>query len=424
MTAGSGQSPPVELGPPSDLQRHWWTAERVSKAPNPDTTTTAALRVHGQLDPERLERAAELLVRRHEALRTTFTTAGGRLRRVATDAPTAPVLNLERRSPHTARPHELPGSGSERLIAITDRQLFHLYLIIDEDGSTVIIRGHHAILDAYSLDLLFSELSQLYTDPSAPLPPAAPFSAWVQSERAVLDKDGGQHQQFWRQRLAEAPMAGSGIHADANLTVARRFFELPATQHEHLRRLARVARASLNLCLMTGRLRQIYRAALHRPAALLALVNQRGDPRWHYMVGCTINLYPLVVDARPGSGGPALSDVRTAWLDGYRRHIYPWHRISAATGARMRSFSTLYSHIWGGDAQTSFAGHRANIVRRTTQPTLGAPAAATQLFHLRVRETPARVVLRVTYDVSYYDNDSLDRWWYDYLDVLSALDQR
>src|SRR6516164_8229171 len=86
--------------PPSFAQQRLWFVDRLRPG-SPAYHLPAALRLTGQLDAAVVERSLREVVRRHEALRTVFRTAGGQLTQVVLpDVPfTLPAVDLSHLPP-------------------------------------------------------------------------------------------------------------------------------------------------------------------------------------------------------------------------------------------------------------------------------------------------------------------------------------
>ncbi|MCA1568672.1 MAG: amino acid adenylation domain-containing protein [Acidobacteria bacterium] len=177
----------------------------------------SAFRLTGQLDLPALERSVDELLRRHEALRTTFAASDGVPQQVI--APSA-KFSLEQ-----ADLSETPAAGRDeavrQFIAAKIETPFDLaagplvrasLLRLGKADYVLVITLHHIVTDKLSQDLLWQELTTLYDAYSKgePSPLAelqmqyADFALWqrqwLEGEvmRARLD--------YWKQRLEGAPL--------------------------------------------------------------------------------------------------------------------------------------------------------------------------------------------------------------------------
>jgi amino acid adenylation domain-containing protein len=201
--------------PLSFAQERLWFLERLE----PGGTVynlPAALRLRGPLDAGALERALGEVVRRHEALRTTFAERDGvPVQVVAPFAGFALAVDdlagaadgereaeaARRAAGEAARPFDLAAGP-----------LFRARLLrLAPDDHLLLLVMHHAVSDGWSVGVLFRELAALYgafrdgrASPLADLPVQyADFAAWQRRELG-----GGAMDRllaWWRERLAGAP---------------------------------------------------------------------------------------------------------------------------------------------------------------------------------------------------------------------------
>lgn len=174
---------------------------------------SAALRLGGAVDATRLQRALEAIARRHEPLRTTFSSSpDGPLQvvRAVPDVslPVVPVegigeAELERRCAEEAeRPMDLRRGPLFRAVLLRTRPAEHV----------LILTVHHALTDAWSWwRVLLPELGQWYTalgDGRSPdLPPLpiqyADYSHW--QRRWLGCREASAQLDYWMGRLAAPP---------------------------------------------------------------------------------------------------------------------------------------------------------------------------------------------------------------------------
>jgi amino acid adenylation domain-containing protein len=173
----------------------------------------AAVRIQGPLEVESLHRTLQEIVRRHESLRTHFTSVDGEPQQIID-----PILSVE--LPVTELGH-FPESEREaevqRLAWEDARQPFDLacgpllrakLLRLDSQDHVLVFNMHHSISDGWSVGVLVREVSAIYNNFSAgqpsPLPELdiqyADFSAW---QRELLSGSALENQlEYWKRKLA------------------------------------------------------------------------------------------------------------------------------------------------------------------------------------------------------------------------------
>ncbi|HEX2189057.1 MAG TPA: condensation domain-containing protein, partial [Longimicrobiaceae bacterium] len=223
-------------------------------------------RLRGHLDAGALERALSELVRRHEALRTTFRPLEqGAVQVIHPAAPAhLPVLDLTGLAPQ-AREHEarrLEGEDAERPFDLEHGPLLRATLVrLSDEEHVLLLTMHHIVSDGWSMGVLFRELFTLYealslpsgaARPASPLPPlAVQYAVFAVWQRGWLRGEVLQRQlDWWRERLGGAPPAlelptDRPRPAVASSRGASLMFRLSADVTRGLRSLARRNGATL-----------------------------------------------------------------------------------------------------------------------------------------------------------------------------------
>jgi amino acid adenylation domain-containing protein len=209
-------------------QQRLWFLDRLE--PGRATYNVAeALRLRGPLDDDALARALGEVVRRHEALRTTFDGSGEEPAQVVLPAPARwrlPVIEIK---PGDAAAIEeeirrqMHGEASRAFNLETGPVFRSTLLRVDAKHHVLLLTLHHILSDGWSIGVLCRELEAFYTaftsgtdgtdgtdghDPVLPvLPPLAvqlaDVSAW---QRAQLAGERlAQELAYWRDQLSDCP---------------------------------------------------------------------------------------------------------------------------------------------------------------------------------------------------------------------------
>jgi len=303
-----------------------------------------AIRLKGALDLAALQRALTEIIRRHEALRTTFAAAGGRpVQVIAPPRPMPlPLVDLER----------LPEAGREaearRLAQEDARQPFDLArgplaratLLRLRDGEHVLLlTTHHIVSDGWSMGVIVRELSALYEaysmDEPSPLPelPAqyADFAAW---HRRLLSGDYLRDQlQYWKERLAGAP-AALELPADRarpavpTFRGATRTLTLPRPVYAGLKALGQAERGSLFMTLLAAFDVLLYRLTGQEDLVVGVPIANRNHSGLLGMIGFFVNTLAVRTDM---SGDPTFRDVlrrvREAASGAFDHQDLPFERL-------------------------------------------------------------------------------------------------
>ncbi|HEX8272375.1 MAG TPA: non-ribosomal peptide synthase/polyketide synthase [Longimicrobiaceae bacterium] len=349
--AGVTQLPPVvpvDRGGPLPLsfaQERLWFLDRLEPG-SALYNVPAAWRLDGALDAAALEAALGEIVRRHEALRTTFAELDGAPVQVV--APfagwTLPVDDLSgldpsereaettrRAAEDAARPFDLAAGPlfRARLLRLADRE--HVLLLC----------MHHVASDGWSMGVLLRELSALYTafregreSPLAPLPVQyADYAAWQREQ--LRDETLERQMAYWRGRLADAPALlelptdrprpAAQSHRGAREPVA-----LPAVLVERLRALGRGEGATLYMTLLAAFQLLLSRYSGSEDVVVGSPIAGRTRGETEELIGFFVNTLMLRTDL---GGDPSFREtlrrVRETTLGAYEHQAVPFEGLVA-----------------------------------------------------------------------------------------------
>lgn len=210
-------------------------------------------RIDGALDAARWRAAWDMVIARHDTLRTLFTWEGrDKPLQIVRERVDTPWQELDWRQSiadeHGAMLEALLDRDRDLGFELDRAPLLRLILIrLGDNHHRFVLTFHHLILDGWSMRLILEEAQQIYADSDA-LPASAPsFSRYVEWQAA---RDATSDDQWWGERLAsfDAPVfpdVHDGIDAArVSHHVATR--TLAPAQVETLTRVAREQRVTLS----------------------------------------------------------------------------------------------------------------------------------------------------------------------------------
>ncbi|MBX3328845.1 MAG: amino acid adenylation domain-containing protein [Nitrospira sp.] len=309
-----------------------------------------ALRLSGDLDSAALSQSFELVIARHETLRTTFHESDGEPVQVIGSVGefVLPLDDLsgcpedgrdeavrEAASVEVRRPFRLDG----------DRPIRARLLRLAEREHVLLVTLHHIAADAWSMTLLANEVAVFYqarsgqsADTAGPLPPLtvqyADFAHWQRQwlQGPVLDA----HLAYWKQRLGVNPPVLK-LPADRprptvqSFRGARHIFTVPAEHAERLRALSRKQGVTLFMTLLAAFNTLLFRTTGQEDILIGTDVANRNREETECLVGFFVNLLPLRSDLR---GNPTflelLAQVRRTALEAYAHQDLPFEKIVEA----------------------------------------------------------------------------------------------
>ena len=195
--------PRAEVIPPSFAQQRLWLLDQIESG-TASYNIPAGAWLHGRVDLDALRRSLDELVRRHEALRTTFVAVDGTPRQVigAPYAVDLPVFEARDRAEALKIAHEEAARGFD---LARGPMLRARVVRLADDEHLLIINVHHVAIDGWSLGIVFRELTALYGGAALEEPPLqyADYAMW---QREWLQGETLQKQlDYWTNRLAGAP---------------------------------------------------------------------------------------------------------------------------------------------------------------------------------------------------------------------------
>ncbi len=219
-TARGSKIPPISPVSPEEksllsfAQKRLWFLDQL-KPDSPVYNVSVVFQLTGLLDVIALERSLNEIVRRHEALRTTFATVDGQPIQVV-----APVLSLTLPvADLCAVPETEREVKAQRLLTEEVRRPFDLargpllraaLLRLGAEDHMLLLTIHHIVFDDWSIRVFNQELSVLYeafsAGKSSPLPELpiqyADFAVW--QRRWLQDEVLVEQLSYWKQQLGSS----------------------------------------------------------------------------------------------------------------------------------------------------------------------------------------------------------------------------
>ncbi|WP_256658338.1 non-ribosomal peptide synthetase [Pseudomonas sp. DG56-2] len=318
-------------------ERQWflWQMDPTSSAYH----VPIALRLHGVLDLEALQRAFDSLVQRHETLRTTFVLGEERPEQVIHE----PVpLTIER---HNASfdEVELKNWIEYRIAQPFDLQhgpLLRVSLLqMAADQHVLLVVQHHIVCDGQSMQVMVDELVRLYGAFSqggkaslAPLPiQYADYAIWQRRWMEAGERE--RQMSYWQTQLGsdhtvlELPFdrPRPAVRSDLGALLS---IDLPATLGQNLKALAQRQGVTLFMLLLTS-----FQVLLHRYSGQGDIrvgvpVANRNRVETQGLIGFFINTQVLRAEIHPGQTfSELLQQVRQRTLGAQDHQELPFEQL-------------------------------------------------------------------------------------------------
>lgn len=294
--------PRPEALPLSFAQERIWNLVQLDPQ-SPLYNIPLAWQLTGALDLAALERALEIVWRRHEALRLTFHERDGRpfARVASTPSPRLRVVDL-RAQPGTSREAEVRRQVEAEIRApfdLTERPLVRAALYQLEDARHwLILTVHQIIFDGWSIRVLSRELGAAYR--GAALPALAvqyvDFARW--QREWLNDTTLELPLTFWRKLLAEPghpfalPWDHTAARADSG-TAGRLEFLMPRAQLDALKQICRADGTTPFMLLHATWSALLHRYSGQADILIFASLASRTQSELQGTVGLLANVLPL-----------------------------------------------------------------------------------------------------------------------------------
>jgi|GEM_PF-375899 len=210
---GSKSQAKAALGfPLTDSQKHMWLLSQMDRETSSAYTQCLILRMDGPLRLDIMRRAFQVLVNRHESLRTTFSTSGDIQHIWSEITIDIPLVDFSDSAPDESKVDEWLKAESCNQFSLERGPLLRAHILrLHELSHLLVLAAHHIVTDGWSLGVLLQELSLLYTaecrGDACQLPQPVQFRDYLErqgSEDGVADIKTAEA--YWLQRMDQAPV--------------------------------------------------------------------------------------------------------------------------------------------------------------------------------------------------------------------------
>lgn len=403
----------------SHAQKRLWIMDHIGGA-REAYNMPAAFLVEGAPDMPLLEQVFNRILDRHESLRTSFISINGVPRQKVAAPGTlymqVPLIPLQ------AGEQELSGDHYRReavtLFPLDEAPLIRAKVLqLKDDQYVLLITMHHIIADAWSAQVLFRELQQLYVTLKQGQQPQWPALQLQYKDYAVLQhlqmkgKELEEHRQYWLQQF-NGPLPVLGFPTDLAARVGRQRggrLELPLgpDRTAQLNALAHQQKCTPFMVMLSLVKLLCYKYTGQQDIVIGAPMMERSHAALAGQVGLYLDV--LALRTRFNAAGTftdLLSKVRTTTLEGFRHKYYPFDSLVEDLGlsggaSRFPLFETGFT--W--DQQTSAAKPAASALKAQQLP---ERSVKTGLWFYGTA-TAAGITIAVEYDLDLFSEGAVQR---------------
>ena len=298
----------------SYAQQSLWLQAELSPG-NPAFHVPVALRLRGHIDAPALAQAMNEIVRRHEALRTTFAVQGGELLQ---------IIHEQIDVPFSEQP--VPGADTlDAAIRETIREPFDLVngpllrgrlFRLAEDEAVLVVTMHHLVTDGWSMGVMIRDFGAYYRAITQGEPLTlddleiqyADFAEW---QREQVEGQWSAQLDYWKRRL-QGPLSLTALPVDFSglpggpETGASEHWRVPHALLAQVKRVAEQQGATLFMVLLAAFKVLVYRYN-HQPDVIIGSpIANRNQPEIENLIGYFVNTQVLRTDL---SGNPSFAEL-------------------------------------------------------------------------------------------------------------------
>jgi amino acid adenylation domain-containing protein len=394
-------------------------------------------RLGGPIDVIALEQSFNDILRRHDALRTTFTKVNGQPVQVVSPVKPfkLPVFDFSDQPDHQreADAHRLATAQAKQPFDLSQYPLFRATLVqLDAKDYRLFLTFHHIIIDGFSAyEVFLPELATLYQafanskpSPLQPLKIQYPdFAIW---QHQWLQQAGILEEQlaYWKQQLADlAPLqlpTDSPPSAQASFQGARYCLSLPKQLTEQLKNLSRQEGVTLFVTMLAAFQTLLYRYSGQDdiPVGTVSATT-RNHAELEQMMGYCLNTLVLRTDfSENPSFQQLLHRVREVTVGAYAHQDLPFEQlVNELRPARSPGANPLFQVAFTIQPPRPILDLGWDI----SQLDVHTDTTKFDYFYLELDEKPEAMTGRIEYNTDLFDEATIARMVGHYQTLLEGI---
>lgn len=414
--------------PLSFSQERLWFLNQLDSA-NPFYNLPALFRLSGAIDGALLEQSVNMLVLRHEVLRTVFVLRDGQPQQVIQPNVYIPVEMVDTRDQAEAQQTTLLLEHARQLFALDQGPLLRVLLLrVADESYQMLITMHHIVCDGWSISVIVEELGAIYnallTDQTLALPALpiqyADFAVW---QRQHLDGNIlAHHLAYWQAQFKD-PVPLLDLPTDRPRPAVKAYHgavqlrPFPTALHARLDQLSRQAHATMFMTVLAAFYTLLYRYSGQTDLVIGTPVAGRHRQEVEKLIGCFINTLPLRIRLDGELSFSAfIASVRHMALEAYAHQDLPLEKlIETLNLERNLSHNPLFQVVFSlPTVQTSTAEMSNGTIRFMQELNPG-----TSKFDLTLGFYGKEVSFE--YDSDLFDESTISRFHDHFLTMLEGI---
>jgi hypothetical protein len=424
--------------PLSYSQQRMWLLEQLSSG-SAAFNLPLGMKLRGVLNVHTLEQTFGGIIHRHEVLRTSFPARDGQpVQVIAPPAPYClPLVDLSSLEQHesTVELQRIASEDAARPFDLACGPLVHTALLRQSGQQwAVACTMHHLVGDAWSFEVLTSELSQLYANFSAGEPSPLPSLSIQYADYAVWQRQWLQGEvlesrlNYWRKQLEGAPerlklpQSRRRQAAVQSFRGARQRVEISPELTEGLRGLSRREGATLYMTMLTAFVVLLYQYTSEEDLVVGSVIANRERGEVEKLIGFLANTLVLRVELSGASSlRELLGRVRESCLGAYANQLPPeklQEELRAGHGGHKAATASLFD-VW---FQLESARREKLGLAGVEMERLEAERGNARFeLSLVLEEDQQQVSGEMEYDADLFDQQTIAQMLEDYVETLNDM---
>ena len=420
--------------PLSFSQQRLWFVTQIDPE-TPLYNVPEAIELNGELNVAALEQSLNEIIRRHDALRTVFTTVerqpvqictpGRRLSLNVVDLTHLPATTRE------ACARRLLEAEARRPFDLGHDLLLRATLVgLDRQHHWALLTLHHIVADGWSMGVLIRETAALYQSfaegKTSPLPELSiQYTDFTQWQREWMQGERLSSQlEYWKQQLADTPPlelpTDRPRSAHTTLAGARLEFTLPLTLSNALKRLSDREGVTLFMTLLATFKVLLYRYAQQEDIVVGTAIANRHHGETEHLIGFFLNI--LVLRTKLSSNftfRDVLQRVREVALGAYEHQDLPFDKlVEELQPERQLNRNPLFQVVFA--VHTGLAGE-LNLPQLNVRQLPATSQTSKYDFSLEFVDTENSLSGFLEYSTELFTAETIERLLTHYQTLLEAL---
>jgi amino acid adenylation domain-containing protein len=393
-----------------------------------------ALGLQGELNVDALQRALNELAQRHEVFRTRFALVAGEVRQIISDEGQIPLSfsNLTDVSANHERATELAQEEAALPFNLAAGPLLRARLLrLGSREHILLLTNHHIVSDAWSGEILFKELGELYDAfvsgrPSSLEPLAIQYADFAEWQREWLQGDELERQLgYWKKELngvaGVLDLPTDYPRASAQQSQGGyKFVTLPREICSRLNELSRREGVTLFMTLLAAFQILLSRYSGQDDIVVGSPIAGRNRTETENLIGFFINTLALRADL---SGDPNfrefLGRVRETTLEAYAHQDLPFEKLveelhPERDPGRNPLFQVMFQFQNAGNPVLQMKDVAVSVLDVSTE------TAKFDLM-LAAREENGELVCVMEYSTELFDGETVERMLQQYATLLDGI---